>query len=471
LGFALPGLLLLLLFAVAMQAFALRRLDRAVDSIERGDRLMRLTLELEDALRDQAHFEIAPALGNGPRSPGEEGARHRTLSLLDELEVFSLRNEAVPELEAVRSATAELDRALRMGAPSKSLDRPGPAATPVLDFHTAWDSRLNGDMDETLDRLEAAILSSRGDIYGLERTYTQVLVSMLIVTAVLVVLAIAYFARSVARPLALLSQGAAVLGSGNLDARISLDSRDEFGDLAAELNALAAALKEHQTRLVESENLAGVGRGAAGFAHEIKNSLQVLLGYLSLNRDVADPLLAEQLAVVEEETRRCQQVVESMLELARPRQPLTFHSVDLRMLCEDVLEKVKPLAQPAGVSLVVSGSAIANADRPKLRQAVFNLVKNAVEAAGPRGEVRVCVSQVEGNARVAVSDTGPGVPADQRTRLFEPFFTTKTSGTGLGLAVSRAIARVHGGDIDLLCEETKGAHFVLRLPGPTAGSA
>ena len=235
---------------------------------------------------------------------------------------------------------------------------------------------------------------------------------------------------------------------------------------------MAAALKEHQARLVESEKAAGIGRLAAGFAHEINNPLQVMLGYLSLNRDVADRRLAAQLGAVEEETRRCEQIVEGLLELTRPREALVLGQVDLRSLCDDVIGAIRALPLPAGVRLAVSGTATAQADRAKLRQAVFNLVKNAVEAAGPDGAVEVEVGTAEGNSTISVSDTGPGVSAEQKTRLFEPFFTTKASGTGLGLAVSRAILRVHGGDIDLRNAGATGAHFVLRLPeAPMVGRA
>jgi two-component system, NtrC family, sensor kinase len=116
------------------------------------------------------------------------------------------------------------------------------------------------------------------------------------------------------------------------------------------------------------------------------------------------------------------------------------------------------------VRLRVDGAGLARGDGPRVRQVVFNLMKNAIEAAGPAGEVDVRVGEAgPEHVEVVVSDTGPGVAPEARARLFEPFFTTKEAGTGLGLAVSRAIALAHGGDIDVRNGEP-GAIFTLRLP-------
>jgi signal transduction histidine kinase len=103
-------------------------------------------------------------------------------------------------------------------------------------------------------------------------------------------------------------------------------------------------------------------------------------------------------------------------------------------------------------------------DPSKLRQVVFNLVKNAVQAAGPQGFVDMRVASAGDTVQVAVRDSGPGVSPEVRVRLFEPFFTTKPAGTGLGLAVSRAITLAHGGDIDVVNAEEGGAVFTMRLP-------
>ena len=227
--------------------------------------------------------------------------------------------------------------------------------------------------------------------------------------------------------------------------------------------AAALHLRRCRARLAESERLAVLGQAAASAAHELKSPLQVMLGYLTLHRDLADPRLAAHLAAIEEEARRCEGVVEGMLELSRPR-PNAATPVELRELCEDVTARLSGGLQAGASRLRVEGAAVVVADRPRLRQIVLNLVRNAVEAAGPAGEVRVVIGASGPTVELAVSDSGAGLVPEATARLFEPFFTTKASGAGLGLAVSRAIARAHGGDIEVRSGDSGGAVFTLRLP-------
>ena len=271
-----------------------------------------------------------------------------------------------------------------------------------------------------------------------------------------------------AGPVARLQAGAARLAGGDLDTRIEIDTPDEFGALARQFNAMTQALKENQARLVETGKLAGIGRLAAGVAHEINNPLGVILGYTRLLRKRADPSVTEDLQIIEEETLRCQEIVEGLLDLSRPFN-LAPEPVDLRELCDDVVARLADSRQLGGVEVKVDGAASASGQPLRLRQVVFNLIKNAVEASGSGARARgVPVKLGPGpepaSVEVAVADSGPGIKPEASGRLFEPFFTTKPAGTGLGLAVSRAIARAHGGDILAGASALGGALFTLRLP-------
>jgi signal transduction histidine kinase len=269
--------------------------------------------------------------------------------------------------------------------------------------------------------------------------------------------------RSVARPLARLHAGAARVAAGDLDTRIDDRAPDEFGALARHFNAMTDALKQHQAKLVETEKLAGIGRLAAGVAHEINNPLTVILGYTRLLKKRAEGPLSEDLAVIEEETLRCKEIVEGLLDLSRPLQA-GQEIVDLRGSAEEVVARLREAGTLDGVDVSVSGEASATGHPSKLRQVLANLIRNAAEASGDGGRVAIDVSVRDGEARVQVRDSGGGIDPTRASRLFEPFFTTKDRGTGLGLAISRAIARAHDGDVEATNAAGGGASFTLRIP-------
>jgi signal transduction histidine kinase len=276
-----------------------------------------------------------------------------------------------------------------------------------------------------------------------------------------------YVGRSVARPLARLSTGAERIGRGDLATRISIDSRDEFGALARTFNAMATSLREHEDKLVQTEKLAGIGRLAAGVAHEINNPLGVILGYTRLLKKTAADGTVEDLAVIEDEVLRCKQIVQGLLELSRPV-PHSTERVSLRAVAEDAVARLQDSSAAASVQIHVDGAAEAVANGDRLRQVVLNLVRNAAEAAGPGGSVDVTVRTSGELAEIAVADSGPGLTADATQKLFEPFFTTKPTGTGLGLAISQSIARAHRGAIEVGRSRLGGALFTLRIPRAAA---
>jgi len=237
----------------------------------------------------------------------------------------------------------------------------------------------------------------------------------------------------------------------------------ELEELAHAWNRMTAALREHQARLVESEKLAGIGRLAAGVAHEINNPLGVILGYAKLLRKKADGAAAADLAVIEEETLRAKEIVDGLLDLSRPmpRRGGAGRPAAARGRRGAAARR----GPPARGRRRRRGGARHGAGPPeKLRQVLVNLVRNGAEAAGPGGRVAVRVEEGPGGVEVSVVDSGPGLDPEVRPRLFEPFFTTKPKGTGLGLAVSRAIARAHGGDLAADGATAGGARFALRLP-------
>jgi len=236
-------------------------------------------------------------------------------------------------------------------------------------------------------------------------------------------------------------------------------------------------LEQHMRR---AERLATVGQLAAGIAHEIRNPLASISGSIELLRQA--PLASDDdrtlMAIVHREIQRLNELVGDLLDYANPRpsQPVEF---DLGVLVRETVKVSRADRAHAGVEIAteVDEPLPVTADPSKLRQVVWNLVRNAVDAAAAGGKhVRVCARRggeppgavsamtAAAMAAITVEDDGPGIPPDRIGRIFDPFYTTKQKGTGLGLATCHAIVAEHGGRIDLESEVGKGTKVVVRLP-------
>ncbi len=213
--------------------------------------------------------------------------------------------------------------------------------------------------------------------------------------------------------------------------------------------------EEHElaVRTRRAERLASLGTMAAGLAHEIRNPLnsahlQLTLLDRRLGRDQPDVPGARQAAVLAVgEIKRLATLVGEFLDFARP-QPLGRASGDLRQTAKVIVALIRPEAEVGGVDLVLEpgDSVRTQYDDEKIKQVLHNLVRNAVEATGAGGCVRVRVEARRDEAVLEVEDDGPGIPHDGP--IFEPFYTTKESGTGLGLAIVHRIVTAHAGTVD-----------------------
>jgi signal transduction histidine kinase len=219
------------------------------------------------------------------------------------------------------------------------------------------------------------------------------------------------------------------------------------------------------------EALAAVGEMAAGLAHEIRNPIGALRGAAQVLASGPVPGRArEMFEVIQEETGRLDRVVGEFLDYARPAAPRR-EPVDLGELVRRVLRS----AEAAGLGLraevrVGENAPRALGDPDQLQRAFGNLVRNALEAAGPDGLLRVEVAP-DGGGRVSVrfEDSGPGIPPEQIPRLFRPFHTTKPGGTGLGLALVHRVVEGHGGEVRVEGRPGLGAAFTIALPAEQEG--
>ena len=200
-------------------------------------------------------------------------------------------------------------------------------------------------------------------------------------------------------------------------------------------------------------------------SHELKNPLAAIKGLVQLSaRSACDPDSAEQLRVVAAEVDRMEGILKEYLSFSRPIEALQPKQVALGALADEVLSLMDARAATAGVVLRRRGDAVIEADPRRLKDALFNLVGNAVEASPNGGKVEVEIDEVERAARIAVRDTGRGMPPEVLLRLGTPFFTTREQGTGLGVVVARATFAQHGGSLEYSSEPGRGTTAVGTLP-------
>lgn len=229
--------------------------------------------------------------------------------------------------------------------------------------------------------------------------------------------------------------------------------------------------KEHT--LIQSERLNAVTLLAAGVAHEIGNPLNSLNIHLQLaDREIAclpddaRKSLGKLLGVARGEVERLNQIITQFLKAVRPTLP-TLASASLRELVTETLEfmKLEIDNRDILVEVRVQGEIPAvSADRNQMRQAFFNIVKNAIQSMSKGGILTVTIFATDSTAGISFKDTGAGIPPDMFSRLFEPYKTTKAAGSGLGLMIVQRIVRDHGGEIEIESKPGAGTTFTVILP-------
>jgi signal transduction histidine kinase len=238
-----------------------------------------------------------------------------------------------------------------------------------------------------------------------------------------------------------------------------------------------------QTQVGECEqrrkNLAAFAQLAAHVAHEVRNPLSAIMLNAELLEEEAARCNCESapeskalIASIRSEAERLQHLTDEYLAFARPPRP-SAASHNLNAVVDDLAHLVREEATRSGITVETHLShdcPCAVFDPQQVKQAVLNLVRNAIQVMPGGGHLRIRTS-VRGDNRVAlaVEDTGPGIAAEHRCRLFEPFFTTKPTGTGLGLPLALHIIRDHGGDIELEDADGRGARFTVLLPSASSG--
>ena len=236
---------------------------------------------------------------------------------------------------------------------------------------------------------------------------------------------------------------------------------------------LLESLREAQEALLQRERLAALGELAAVVAHEVRNPLGAIFNCLRSLEKVRDlSETAPMLKIVKEEAEQIDRIVRDLLDFAKPRGlALALEPIE-RVIASGIEAAQRAQQWPFAIEVTLevrSKVASAMVDADLLRQAVINLVTNAIQAVPRGGKVAVRLAQEEVSAgrgfiRIDVVDDGPGIPAPARDRIFEPFFSTRASGSGLGLSIVKRIVEAHKGELTVKSEQGKGTAFTIRFP-------
>jgi two-component system, NtrC family, sensor kinase len=309
-------------------------------------------------------------------------------------------------------------------------------------------------------------------------------------------------ARRLVRPIESMQTAAAKIGSGSLNQRIEVPSNDELGALAQEFNRMAARLQESYsglerkveertrelaTALAEldekSRELEAASRHKSEFlanmSHELRTPLNAIIGFSQvLNEKLFGEVNEKQEEYLDDiltSANHLLALINDILDLSKVEAgqvELEVTSFSLREALERGVVMVRERATNDGVQVALEangGVELVSGDERRIRQVIFNLLSNAVKFTPAGGAVDVRARQVDGEIRVSVADTGPGIAAEDHERIFEEFQQTEggveqREGTGMGLALSRRLVELHGGRIWVDSELGKGSTFVFTLP-------
>jgi signal transduction histidine kinase len=297
------------------------------------------------------------------------------------------------------------------------------------------------------------------------QNFTDSLVRRLAVAGAFGLLVAAAFALYVSRrlvtPLLSLSRAADEVAGGNYDVPVPRRAPGEIGHLAERFDEMTVRLQEAE---VQERNF------LMSVSHELRTPLTAIRGHVSALSEglVEDPDLRQRsLAIVAAEAIRLERLVGDILDLAKldaHRFTVLREEVGMDTLVERAYETFAEQARTRSIdfSVTVKERPVIVSDGDRVLQIVDNLLQNAFRATPDGGRIALELGRTNGTVRVAVEDTGPGIPPDQRERLFRPFVTQ--GGTGLGLAIARELSHALGGEIELDSEVGRGSRFELVLP-------
>jgi signal transduction histidine kinase len=393
-------------------------------------------------------------------------------------EVTSLASSLVGTLRGRDAADAVGNYALAFGRVVEIYDLLDHTAVRVLDDHDAKLRAITRDLgDRAQVEEERAVASFRAGLDLVVRRNVEVSI-----VAVLLALAGAFLLlRMVIHPVNRMTTTMTGIAGGDYALAIPYGGRrDEVGQMARALTLFKNALLGLKAAQAQAETASRhKSEFLANMSHELRTPLNAILGLSGMlleDADDPDPReLTESLTRITGSARHLLDLINEILDLSKieaGRMNIVLEAFSPAALAEEALATVAPMAREKSLALksaYASALPALESDPQRVRQILINLLGNAVKFADD-GEVRLAVSAAPEGLRFSVSDTGPGIAADDLAKLFQEFTqldasrTRKFGGTGLGLAISRRMARLLGGDITVQSTPGEGSTFVLTLP-------
>jgi two-component system NtrC family sensor kinase len=259
---------------------------------------------------------------------------------------------------------------------------------------------------------------------------------------------------------------------GNLDARMSVEGKDEFAEMALAFNRMTDIIrhnKEMEASLAQQGKMASLGVLSSGVAHEINNPLGVILGYAGYleGKMTEDDPHYTYIHEIKRESKRCKKIVQDLLSYARTPRP-AVEALDLNALLDQIVDFAANHTDMRGVTITTefaSNLPPVMLDGDQLRQVAINLILNAGGAMPEGGTLSVRTGSVDRqHVYILFQDNGCGIPPENIEKIFEPFYTTKDRGTGLGLAITRQIIEQHHGKIQIESTTGQGTTVKVVLP-------
>ena len=326
-------------------------------------------------------------------------------------------------------------------------------------------ARIGFSQDSLHEIVEETLRETRKRIFG-------VAIVMLIIGFIGAII----LAQMMTKPIKQMAKGAGLIGQGKLDTKIVVESKDELGSLARDLNKMSGKLKEIDQ--MKSDFLASV-------THELKSPLTSLIMYIDLFLTGATGNLNEKakkfLRIMERNSNRLARFIDDLLDMARierGKMEIRKESLVIFPIVSETVELMKPQADEKNIEIAMNipdNLPLVLIDGDRTRQVITNLLSNSIKFTPEKGKISIKIRDDKKYLEVSLSDTGIGIPAEQISKIFDKFEQVREirervkgpRGTGLGLAIVKSLVEAQGGKIWVESEVDKGSTFYFTLPKQT----